>query len=748
MNDSYQIKCVLVVQKDPSIFQKINDSLKKDGFHCDHSTTAEQALTMMNHHYYDLIISDIELPDMDGIHFIKTLKKDSPHRDIIIIISEESKFDTIEVLKNGAMDLVPYPFRIDYLKAAIYKADKNRQLFKDLAHIVPKEAFQQINDQEEDMFEKTDDHLVMDQDQDSSEKIDYLTMVCHQQLSRLKHEINKRKIATLALQSSKNKLNAHLEQTPLSYIEWTLDFQLEYLNHSAEELFGYPLCEIKGTHFFDTIKSRSDEANHSMMDRFMMKNVKKDGSFVYCRWFNTPLSGPDNQILGIASIVEDTTELFNANKEIMEALTAKEEFLNKLKYEYNVASTILSKVMKQTKQDFPHVKFLRRSMEIACGDLALAFDKPSGGVYIFMGDFTGHGLAAAIGAIPVVDILIEMTSKNSSIDEILHTLNLKIKNTMPTGKFLAATLFEYSFATGILKVWNGGNPDVIIVDAKGVKKRFPSTHLPLGVLDYGRDEFIPEEFQTIPNDRVYSFSDGIIETFNANEEMLGIERFEHILTHIKNPEESILHISREIDSFRGDIYQQDDVTLVELTCVKGVDVIFKPIKDMYHNYEGWKINLKLDAAHLRQNPGIPELLIQSIENDVILLAHKESIFIIMQEMVSNALDYGLLKLDPDLKKSLDGYDAFFTQRLQALHDLQSGWIEIFLEYRPSAQYSDVVIQVEDSGLGFNYPEILENLKNNLSFSGRGLALIKSLSHEIIFMHSGNCIRAIYRCKNN
>ena len=755
MNKSFFIKCSLVVHNDIKLFQQINTCLTNDRIHCDHASNAEQAISLINNHSYDLIIAGIRLPDMDGICFMQQVIKDYPH-GIIIIIDSDTPLGHIEILEKGAMDVLSSPLHSDCLRAAIYKANKNIHLFKTLANSIPQETLQQIEHldiKHDDLLPDdsiiTADSLNMEQEKKVSDTSSQLTKTYQHQIKKLQFENHKLKVSLLSMKISRDRLNTHLEQTPLAYMEWTLDFQLENMNPVAEQLFGYSLCDVKGTYFLDTIRVQDGEKiKYNVMDQFIMKNVTKDGAFVYCRWFNTFISGANNQIIGISSIVEDTTELHNANKAVVKALAAKEEYLGQLKHEYNMASSILTKLLKKTKQDFPHVNFLRRSMEIACGDIALAFDKPSGGLYIFLGDFTGHGLAAAIGAIPVVDMLIEMTSQNSSIHEILYTMNQKINDTMPTGKFLAAIMMEYSYTTNMLKVWNGGNPDIIVVDSKGIKKKFPSGHLPLGVLEFGPEEFIPEEFQTAPNDRVYALSDGIIETFNAQQEIFGIERFEKILKSAAGKENAIEQITQAIDSFRGDIEQQDDVTLVELICVSGMDIVFVPVKDNYRNYQGWKIAIKLDSSVLRQRSGVPEILIQTIEQDLRLSDHKESLVIILQELMANAFDYGLLKLDGSLKKTLDGYDAFFINRLQAIEKLNAGWIDIDVELMSKPHYSDVIIQIKDSGAGFNYPKMLTSLKTNLSFSGRGLSLIKSISHEMHFLNNGSCIRAIYRIKDN
>jgi len=746
MDTVYTTKCILIVKNNNTFSCPVKEGLEEKGFLFDQAKNASVALELLNKQYYDMVITDIDLPIMDGIQFMQKAKSKHPNIDFIMIMDQDSTNSPLEILEMGAADILIKPFDLDMLWASIYRIDRSRLRIQELYNIIPQEYIDNLNltEKEKDLSNISFDTINFDEENlEDSEKNKKLTIACKQLNKRLLHEINIRKLNTLVLQEAKNRLNAHLDNSPLAYIEWDLEFRIESLNIAAEELFGYKLCEIKGTHFFDTISGSSDDIKQSNMGKFIMENITKDGSKKYCRWFNTPITNRSNQILGIASLIEDTSELFRVNKELSNTLKTSKNYLNKLKYEYKIASTILSNVIKQTTLDFSHVKFLRASMEIVCGDLALAFKKPSGGLYAFLGDFTGHGLSAAIGAVPVVDILVEMTNQNCSIKDILFALNQKIKDTMPIGKFLAASFIEYSYITGVLKLWNGGNPDIIIVGPEGIKKRFPSDNLPLGVLDSNYQSFEVIEYQTSPYDRVYTFSDGIIETFNEKEEIFGIERFEKVLIELKKSEDSIEQIKKSIDAFRGDVEQQDDVTLIELTCVPGSDIKIEDTKDDYHSFTGCKLNIKLDASHLKKI-NISEYLIKIIEQNSVLSSHKESIFVILQELIINSIDYGLLKLDPGMKKTLDGYELFFKTRNKELENLKNGWINIELEIIPES--GEVIIMVEDSGNGFNFNNVMISIEKNLSFSGRGLTLIKSISNEILFYDNGNRIRVKYKYK--
>jgi serine phosphatase RsbU (regulator of sigma subunit) len=70
--------------------------------------------------------------------------------------------------------------------------------------------------------------------------------------------------------------------------------------------------------------------------------------------------------------------------------------------------------------------------------MVLAVREPSGGMYVMLGDFTGHGLPAAIGAMPTAEIFYGMAKKGFSAQDILREVNKKLKSILPPNFFTLA----------------------------------------------------------------------------------------------------------------------------------------------------------------------------------------------------------------------------------------------------------------------------------------------------------------------
>ena len=416
-----------------------------------------------------------------------------------------------------------------------------------------------------------------------------------------------------------------------------------------------------------------------------------------------------------------------------------------LQRQYDVAAEVISKVMQNNKRQSGNVKYLLSPMEIACGDIAFSVPKPSGGIYAFLGDFAGHGLAAAIGTVLVTNIFFAMTDKNYSICGIAAEINAKLKETLPTHLYLAACLLELEFATGTLTVWNGGIPDLLVVGRQGgIKSRLPSRHVPLGVTNNDQLDLSVDMIEIEQDDRIYVYSDGVIETFNPEGEMFGQQRLEEHFLQDSLPESPLEVIKTSLETFQAGTPQKDDTTMLEIICdaeaagnVRDGDTGIKR-----ENARGWNLSLQFEADSLR-SIDVASLLIRMIEEDQNLHAHKENIYLIIAELINNSLEHGVLKLPSSLKKNIEGFEKYVTARQEALDNLSEGWIKVDLEYVPTDKGGNLKVQVEDSGPGFNYHKTFFDMADNISFNGRGIPLVRSFCEEVTFHGRGNLVQAVY-----
>lgn len=124
----------------------------------------------------------------------------------------------------------------------------------------------------------------------------------------------------------------------------------------------------------------------------------------------------------------------------------------RLRHEHEVAEHVFTRIIGKPAFDVANIQYKLSPLAIANGDLVLTMMTPSGDQLVLLGDFAGHGLSAAIGAIPVSDIFRTMAAKGFGITAIAAEINRKLHLNLPTGQFLAACLLEWTPRAGTVRL--------------------------------------------------------------------------------------------------------------------------------------------------------------------------------------------------------------------------------------------------------------------------------------------------------
>ena len=385
------------------------------------------------------------------------------------------------------------------------------------------------------------------------------------------------------------------------------------------------------------------------------------------------------------------------------------------------------------------------------GDLLLTAPAPTGGVYVLLGDFTGHGLAAAVGSLPVSSIFYDYASRQKSISSMVKTINSRLIKLLPHGMFFCATVIYLEPNGQQLQLWAGGMNDVIGIEP-GAKKlvKYESQHMPLGILEGDEFDERLELLQLPLGTRLYVFTDGINEAKNCEGEELGFEVIDQI---VLAQGDVINDLVAKVREFTEGCEQADDVSVLEVICQPVVHRMCKTqaIADVgadYRNAESfpWQLSMHLKASDLRTRDLVDQIVkflgtIHGIE------LHQDKIFTIISELYSNALEHGVLRLSSSLKATPDGFDEYYRLRQMRLAELKTDWIDINMAYlrgNPSQGLANKLqIIVRDSGDGFDTTEI--NLQQDLNGDshGRGLSLLATFCESLNYSDNGCTVTAVY-----
>jgi CheY-like chemotaxis protein/anti-sigma regulatory factor (Ser/Thr protein kinase) len=392
--------------------------------------------------------------------------------------------------------------------------------------------------------------------------------------------------------------------------------------------------------------------------------------------------------------------------------------------EQHVAKAVFDKVAHSGCLGAPNIRYMQSPYALFNGDLLLAAYKPSGGMHVMLGDFTGHGLPAAIGAMPLAELFYGMTAKGHTLAEILREINAKLKRILPVGVFCCATLLNISSKRGLLEVWNGGLPDGYLLHADG-RPRQPlvSRHLPLGILEPEGFSDRCEIYPLAPGDRIFLLTDGVFETCDQHGQSFGEQRLLALLEANRQPQALFEEVQQALVAFRGE--QQDDVSLVQVGLAE--DEHSRPLAfadSGQSSVMDWSASFEFRALSLRHFNPLPFLL-QLLLDVQALRPRGGELYTVLSELYSNALEHGLMGLDSSLKRDAGGFAEYYRERRLRLASLHDGYVRFHLRMLPEGNGGRLVVEVEDSGPGFD-PARTTATKDD-ALCGRGLALVRELS---------------------
>ena len=412
--------------------------------------------------------------------------------------------------------------------------------------------------------------------------------------------------------------------------------------------------------------------------------------------------------------------------------------------------------MKRLDSSCRNINFKVSPMSMFNGDLLLTARSPSGSLYTLLGDFTGHGLAAAIGSLPTSDIFFTMTAKQLCVSEIAAEINSRLHWLLPDNMFFCATLIELSPEGDRLVIWSGGMNDLLLLNADGeIETRIQAQHMPMAILD--RDEF-DNNVQIVrpsPAAHLYAYTDGVIETVNANGELFGEQRLESALLHSNDSrfENKVASVFKELDNFRGGTDQDDDTSMLEILCSPIIQSGSNELQDCSPTGSQRKekylaipfhVRVNLDPESVRSSNTVPQLL-QFLDCIPGISDHRRIIYTLLTELYNNAVDHGLLSMKSELKQSPEGFVAYSEQRLQRLSELSEGEIVIQLDIKPQDANTpaQLIARFTDSGPGFDYDKLLEQPIDDDKAYGRGIELVKSLCQRMVFSNQGRTVDVTY-----
>ena len=119
---------LLIVDDESALMTALCNTLETEGYAVTGFTSARQALDKLRERQFDLLLTDLMMPEMDGIALLRAAQEID--RDLVgIVMTGHGTIDTaVKALRDGALDYVLKPFRLDNLLTVLTRALERRRL--------------------------------------------------------------------------------------------------------------------------------------------------------------------------------------------------------------------------------------------------------------------------------------------------------------------------------------------------------------------------------------------------------------------------------------------------------------------------------------------------------------------------------------------------------------------------------------------------------------------------------------------
>jgi PAS domain S-box-containing protein len=246
---------VLHVEDEPDFADLVSLYLERENDSIEVLTEhrADDGLSRLNKTDLDCIVSDYQMPGMNGLEFLDTLREDYPDLPFILFTGKGSEEVASEAISMGVTD---------YLQ---------------------KES-------------GTDQYTVL--------------------ANRITNAVDYYR-SQQALEASEIRLSLLVDHSPLGVIEWNTEFNIVRTNSTAEEILGYPESELEGKSWEDIIPEHEHGKVQNVIDQLSQdsggyhsinENLQKDGQTITCEWHNRLATDDSGEVVTVFTQFQDVTE--------------------------------------------------------------------------------------------------------------------------------------------------------------------------------------------------------------------------------------------------------------------------------------------------------------------------------------------------------------------------------------------------------------------------------------------------------
>lgn len=230
------------------------------------------------------------------------------------------------------------------------------------------------------------------------------------------------------------------------------------------------------------------------------------------------------------AVVRDISERKQMDRQLAENAERLQQYHDEAEAEAELAKDIMERHIRGEALEQQGIRHFVMPTHRFSGDIVLAARSRTGKLYAMLADATGHGLAAAMSGLAIVNDFYRAVEEEMSARRMVLMLNSALTELLPQGRFVSAGLVVLDRPHQQGSLWLGGVPDVLQIGADGeVQHRFHADQLPLGIEEWQADEVNVQALEWNPGSQLLLCSDGLIEAEGSGGLAFGFDGVEQAL---------------------------------------------------------------------------------------------------------------------------------------------------------------------------------------------------------------------------
>ena len=349
-------------------------------------------------------------------------------------------------------------------------------------------------------------------------------------------------------------------------------------NHSTERIFGWAIGEMIGRN----VKMLMPEPYHSQHDGYVgdyvhggppqiigfgreLTGLRKEGTLFPIELGVTEARFEKERLF--VGVIRDITDRKQSEQKLRENAQSLQRYFEVTEAESHLARALIDQQLLRPGLKDPQLHYWLTPAENFSGDVVAAARAKDGKLYAMLADATGHGLTAAISTLPALTLFYSMVPSAPTLSTLVGEINRHLKQSMPAGRFVAATLVCIDSAHRKGELWVGGTPEVLLLGVHGeVSLRFPSHQMALGILDTDEELVKTVTFTCDVSGQLLIFSDGLIEAENRAGKQFDVNA---LLATVRNVPSYLRHgaVHSALDRHLDGLSCHDDVSMLLIDCL-------------------------------------------------------------------------------------------------------------------------------------------------------------------------------------